>query len=108
VPAFWSSLIVLCLLAAPMRPNEPEIREQSDTHLGVAGRHGVVAPMFRRSGATYTHADSPFVAPDIEIEGRPTRTNALVSLDTQSPHTGTSIVLTRWSRGPPLRLIAFS
>lgn len=99
--SFWSSLIVLCLLAAPARPSEAEIRDPGETHLGIANRHGVIAPIFRRSGAVYTHTYAPFIAPDVEIDARPTRTTALVSLQTQSSRTDTSIVLTRTSRGPP-------
>ena len=99
--SFWSSLIVLCLLAVPARPSEAEIRDQSESHLGVANRHGVIAPIVRRSGALYAHAYSPFVTPDVGVDARPTRTTALVSLQTESSRTDTSIVLTRTSRGPP-------
>lgn len=99
---FWSSLIVLCLLAAPVRPSGPEIREQTEATVGVANRHGVVTPMFRRSSIAYTHAYSPFVAPHVEVDIAPPRVAALVSLHTQSERTDRAIILTRTSRGPPL------
>lgn len=100
--SFWSSLIVLCLLGAPVRPSEPGLREQAENTLSVPSRHGAIVPSFRRSSTVFSHAQSPFITPDVTLEPRPSRTTALVSLETQSARTDFSIVLTRTSRGPPV------
>lgn len=100
--SFWASLVVLCVLAVPVRPSDAEIREHdASSTVGVASRHGVVTPMFRRSGVPYVHAHAPFVAPDIGTEPPAPRLYALVSLDgaAHAPHC--SFVPTRTSRGPP-------
>lgn len=92
---------MVCLLVALVRPSEPEIREQHGTTMGVGGRACAVATVFRLSVARYVHAQSPCIVPDVDIEARPTRIAALVSLTTESRRTDSSIDLTRTSRGPP-------
>lgn len=102
--AVWSSLVVLCLLAAGVRPSEAGLRERdaSTATIGVAGRHGVVTPSFRRTSTSFAHAQSPFVTPSVELDARATRTFALVSLTAPAWRPDLPLVLTRTSRGPPL------
>jgi hypothetical protein len=89
------------LLVALVRPSEPEIREQDSTTMGAGGRACAVPTVFRLSVARYVHAQPPCIVPDVDIDPRPTRSTALVSLTTESRRTDSSIDLTRTSRGPP-------
>jgi hypothetical protein len=95
------------LLVVPVRPSEAEIREQtvassagSSSTLGTS-RHGVVAPMFRRSGAAPVHAQAPFTAPEIDVDTTPARTSALVVLESPARSPDSPIVLAHFARGPP-------
>jgi hypothetical protein len=104
VRAFWASLVVFCVLAIPARPAGAELRDRDDSStVGVAAHHGVVTPMFRRSGTLFAHTRAPFVAPDVPTEPRARRQLALVSIESVARSVHRSFLLTRTSRGPPRR-----
>jgi hypothetical protein len=98
--AFWSTAIVLCLLAAGARHVEPNVRGDT-THIDVAV-HTAAGSLVRRSTPVDAHLRPLFVVPaSPHADHTPPRSALLV--DTQlAPGGHDSLFLpTRSSRGPP-------
>jgi hypothetical protein len=95
-------VIVVCLLAAPARPSEPDVRDDSTSTLRVASRPYALATHVRRAGTFTVYAHSLFVVPDVDIDAPPARTMVLVALPIVSHDVDASIVLPPSARGPPV------
>jgi hypothetical protein len=98
--AFWSTLIVLCLLAAGGRPSERNDVRDRESRLEVA-THAHATPFARRTGVPDGQLRPLFVIPASSAATEPTRSRELLGAEPEPEQPYVVVVRTGSPRGPP-------